>query len=656
MRDAPDPEFMALQEALAGRYSLQRELGRGGMGVVYLAREVRLDRPVALKLLPSVYATRRELRERFLREARTAARLSHPHIVPIHAVDDVGDFVFMVMAYVEGQTLEQRVRERGPLPVSEAARILREVAWALAYAHAEGVVHRDIKPANILLEAGSGRALVSDFGIAHVNDHPGLTGAAEIIGTAEYMSPEQASGEAVDGRSDLYSLGVVGYFILSGRLPFEGATVAATLARQLTQAAAPLASVAPEVPAHVAQAIDRCLAKNPAARFAGGEDVADAMSRALERRTQVPLALRMFSEQVGEASRSILALAVFSLLSLAYAILFWVEMPDARGAVIAMAIFGLLFAITPAGMLLQMTRELLRSGYGHDELLRALRLEVDERREALTSEGPAEPSRLDRLAGRVAIGGLTVTVAGLTYMWFGPYFPAFGFDTILPIIGVATLGMIGGGLYSGAKHTLSSRLPGEGWLKFWKGRIGRALFKLGGIRLERPLDAGASFRPTELAIGLAADRLFEELPAEMRKSLSELPAVLRTLEVHAEKMRARIAELGDILSDVEQQRGGRLARAESIVGQRDSLAEDVRAARAAAELRLAEVVAALESIRLQLLRMHAGVGSVEGMTADLGSARDLSSAVQHLLEGKRQVGELLRTPKARSRGDTPVPV
>jgi serine/threonine-protein kinase len=142
----------------------------------------------------------------------------------------------------------------------------------------------------------------------------------------------------------------------------------------------------------------------------------------------------------------------------------------------------------------------------------------------------------------------------------------------------------------------------------------------------------------------------------MRKSLSELPAVLRTLEVHAEKMRARIAELGDILSDVEQQRGGRLARAESIVGQRDSLAEDVRAARAAAELRLAEVVAALESIRLQLLRMHAGVGSVEGMTADLGSARDLSSAVQHLLEGKRQVGELLRTPKARSRGDTPVPV
>src|SRR5688572_10910438 len=123
MRDAPDTEFMALQKALAGRYSLQRELGRGGMGVVYLAREVMLDRPVALKLLPSVYSTQPDLRERFLREARTAARLSHPHIVPIHAVDVVGDFVFMVMAYIEGQTLEQRVRERGPLPVSTPARI-----------------------------------------------------------------------------------------------------------------------------------------------------------------------------------------------------------------------------------------------------------------------------------------------------------------------------------------------------------------------------------------------------------------------------------------------------------------------------------------------------------------------------------------------------
>src|SRR6188768_290196 len=151
-----DPLFLSFQSAVAGRYSLERELGRGGMGVVYLAREVRLDRPVAIKLLPPELAAQERLRDRFLREARTAARLSHPYIVPIHAVDEAGDFVFYVMAYVDGETVAERVAARGPIAPHEVARILREVAWALAYAHAQGVVHRDVKPANILLERGTG--------------------------------------------------------------------------------------------------------------------------------------------------------------------------------------------------------------------------------------------------------------------------------------------------------------------------------------------------------------------------------------------------------------------------------------------------------------------------------------------------------------------
>ena len=151
-------DFLALQEALAGRYSLERELGRGGMGIVYLARDVALDRLVALKLLPPALAAQPALRQRFLREARTAAKLSHPHIIPIFAVEEVSNFVFFVMAYVEGETLGQRIRSRGPLPASEATRILREISWALAYAHAQGVVHRDIKADNILLETGSGMA------------------------------------------------------------------------------------------------------------------------------------------------------------------------------------------------------------------------------------------------------------------------------------------------------------------------------------------------------------------------------------------------------------------------------------------------------------------------------------------------------------------
>jgi len=163
----PDAEFIEFQRAIAGRYSLERELGRGGMGVVYLARELRLARPVAIKVLPRALAeSRPELRERFVREAQMAAQLSHPNIVPIHHVDEADDSVFFVMAYIDGETLGDRLRTRGALASTEAARILREVAWALAYAHLRGIVHRDVKADNILLERGSGRALVSDFGIA----------------------------------------------------------------------------------------------------------------------------------------------------------------------------------------------------------------------------------------------------------------------------------------------------------------------------------------------------------------------------------------------------------------------------------------------------------------------------------------------------------
>src|SRR5881397_3793515 len=192
MPDAPDSLFIQFQAALVGRYSLERELGRGGMGVVYLAREVRLDRPVAVKLLPPELAAHPTLRERFMREARTAARLSHPNIVPIHAVDEAGAFVFYVMAYVDGETLAERVRAHGPLPPHDVTRIVREVAWALAYAHAQGVVHRDIKAANILLERGTQRAMVLDFGIARLATVSGETAAGEVLGTPEYMSPEQS--------------------------------------------------------------------------------------------------------------------------------------------------------------------------------------------------------------------------------------------------------------------------------------------------------------------------------------------------------------------------------------------------------------------------------------------------------------------------------
>ena len=230
-------ELASLRTALSGQYAIERELGRGGMGIVVLARDERLDRKVALKVLPPSLAAVPETRERFLREARMAAQLSHPNIVPVYRADEIGGFAFFAMGYVDGETLGDRIRARGSLPSATVVRMLREVAWALTYAHARGIVHRDVKPDNILIERSSGRAIVTDFGIARADFIPSLTADGNVLGTVHYMSPEQASGEPVDGRSDLYALGCVGFLALSGRLPFEGTTPQAILIAHATKSA-----------------------------------------------------------------------------------------------------------------------------------------------------------------------------------------------------------------------------------------------------------------------------------------------------------------------------------------------------------------------------------------------------------------------------------
>ncbi|HVF39758.1 MAG TPA: serine/threonine-protein kinase [Gemmatimonadaceae bacterium] len=269
-RDIP-AEFSEIAAAISAQYQLQSELGRGGMGVVFLARDLRLDRLVAIKMLLPHIANDEKVRERFLREARTAASLAHPNVVPIHRADEIAGHAFFVMGYVHGASLAGHVRARGPLPPIEVAGYLEDVAGALHAAHLRGIVHRDVKAENILIDESARRAMVTDFGIARVAQGAPLTATGAVLGTVHYMSPEQVLGEGLDARSDIYSLGVVAYYAMSGRFPFEHESPSAIVVAHVTKPPTPLIDMAPGVPRQLATLVDRCLEKNPANRFASSE-------------------------------------------------------------------------------------------------------------------------------------------------------------------------------------------------------------------------------------------------------------------------------------------------------------------------------------------------------------------------------------------------
>jgi serine/threonine-protein kinase len=274
----------ALREGLRDRYAFERELGRGGMATVYLARDLRHDRPVALKVLhPELAATLGP--ERFLREIKLAARLQHPHILTVYDSGEAGGRLWFTMPYVEGESLRDRLRRERQLPIADAVRLTREAALALDFAHRHDAVHRDIKPENILLV--DGQALVADFGIARAlggGPEERLTETGLAIGTPAYMSPEQAVGDkGVDGRTDIYSLGVVLYEMIAGETPFAAPTAQAMIARRMIETPRSLHEIRDTVPEPLAHAVSRALAKSPADRFATAAEFARALEAA-ERR------------------------------------------------------------------------------------------------------------------------------------------------------------------------------------------------------------------------------------------------------------------------------------------------------------------------------------------------------------------------------------
>lgn len=256
-----------------GRYEVERVIGSGGMGIVLKGFDTELHRVVAIKVLKPHLANNGAARRRFAREAQSAAAVVHEHVIPIHDVLSDGDMPYLVMKYVAGQSLQARVDERGPLDAKEVMRIARQVAAGLAAAHAQGVVHRDVKPANILMEESVDRVLISDFGLARTVDDATLTRTGVVAGTPHYMSPEQANGQPVDQRSDLFSLGSVIYFMCTGRPPFRAEHALAILNRICHDTHRPVDEVNSDVPAEIADVVDRLLAKKPTDRFRNAHEV-----------------------------------------------------------------------------------------------------------------------------------------------------------------------------------------------------------------------------------------------------------------------------------------------------------------------------------------------------------------------------------------------
>lgn len=647
---ALSPEFIALQESLLGRYSLERELGRGGMGTVYLARDVKLDRPVAIKFLHAELAAEPAARSRFLHEARTAARLAHPHIVPIYAVEAEGSRPFLVMALIDGETLGARLRRRGALPPDEGERLLREMAWALGYAHAQGVVHRDLTLENVMIERDSGRVLLADFGLATARE---TVEAQPRFGTPGYLAPEVIRGEAASTASDLYALGVVTWHALAGRAPFEAETAAAVLAKHLVQPAPPLAPLARGASRRLVAAVEHCLAKDADARPADAAALLTLLERAPEPVAIAPALRHWFTRW--ERFRPIYSLAT-PILALQTWLLFWGSQQfESRALLIAAGVSSVL-SITAIPLLAHLgfeawaLRALHRVGFG----IADIRAAYPHWRDTLERERRKEG--IPPLPGRVVFD-LTVVGAVVLAVVFGFIYPnveswySWGPEalyvktTILSMsstLYLATLTGIGIGFASPGFRIAPNGRFRRLVERFWQSRFAAAITTLASLGQPQRLAAASTLhRNTELVLGLAVDDLWHAIPSPLREGLGDVPALAHTLQASAGELR----DIADRLRDSERETDHDEAEQQRLTD-----------AREAVELRHREAVATLERLRLQLLRLVASREQSQELTTHLAGARALEQSLLVDLAAHNEVRVLLGRPVRRHEaGATPTP-
>ena len=607
---AEDEELRALLErALAPQYEIVRSLGRGGMGAVFLARERSLERMVAVKVLRPDLAASPESRERFRREARVAAQLSHPGIVPLYAFGEAGadphgpgpGLWWFVMGYVAGEPLAERLRLRGRLPHEEATRLLRQLAEALDHAHVQGVVHRDLKPANVLLDDAGGRAVLADFGISKMRGDDALTLTGVVVGTPSWMSPEQAAGLAsVDERSDLYSLGAVGWAMLTGREPpREGATVAA------------LRALAPDVPPAVAEVVVRCLAHDPARRPPNARAVADALAGAAGDLPRLPEGLR--------------ELPGFGPYAITWAIAWSVLAAVAFEGTVERALLLLVALIVPLGLALHVWLA-GRHGLGATELARialwppewwgmwwprALRRPAD-----LWSRLPA-PARLVRLVLSVFLVALPALLLARRRLDAWPSLVESLAAALVAVAGLATGGALlwaarrGLGLADAVRLLLGSTVAGDAWrapklaaLLLSPHRTVRAPEADAPDDHRRAIAELAPQLPTEhAALGRDAVAAAGALCAAIARLDDELTALARDASVaELQRLEARFASLEAAAESGDQER----ARLRDAVRTELEVVRGLRARHEMVAARRAQRLELLRALWWRLCRFHEG--------------------------------------------------
>jgi serine/threonine-protein kinase len=606
-----EPIVRELEVAVAGRYALERELGRGGMGAVYLARDLKLDRLVAIKVLPPELAVRPELRERFLRETRTAASFSHPNIVSVHGVEESPSLLFFVMTYVEGETLSQKVRRQGPLPVAEATRLLQEVAWALSYAHGRGVVHRDVKPDNILIERATGRAMVMDFGIARSVAASGLTQMGETVGTPHFMSPEQASGDKLDGRSDLYSLGVVAYYAVTARLVFDAESAQGIMVAHISQPAPAVARARPDLPAPLAAVIDRCLLKDPELRFSTGEALVEALAAIRAGQVEVPAQLRMWTVRADQFFRNGLIIALLTS-----------SVVGRSRYPLDQLLFGTVFGVIVVALWAQIPlsmRELQRQGFGFDDLRAGVQA-IDEERLGVVAALRADPGSRRRrsIRWRITLFAILLGAALVAFAVLTQRTPIGGGNYSVSALGVLCL-FLGAVLAMGAFVFAMASRSSDGRMDrrmhgLWTGPVGAFLFRVGTWRSQQ-LTASRVTSPRH-----GARTLLDTLKGDDKRRLGKVRVTLERLESEIERLERRERELEGAMTEAKVN----APTLPSGAGDRQrALQQDLDQARSAAAERRVAILSAMENIRLSLVRVKSGLANTEDTEREVAEAASL---------------------------------